>query len=228
MPYIFLGALAILLLIVVVNWAVNADAATLRKFARYMGAFLLTAGAVILGARGQFGLAGPVLVGAFMLATGKRLPGMGGGRKSRGQTSQVGTSHLHVTLDHDSGEMSGVVTDGQFLGRELTDLEKEQLTALYDELVRDDPEGARLLDAYLARRYKGEWQEEATSGDEQAATSGPMTREEAWEVLGLTEGSTDSQIKDAHRRLMKKFHPGQGGSTYFAARINQAKDLLLG
>ena len=125
-------------------------------------------------------------------------------------------------------EKCPAVTDGQFLGRELADLEKEQLTALYDELVRDDPEGARLLDAYLARRYKGEWQEEATSGDEQAATSGPMTREEAWEVLGLTEGSTDSQIKDAHRRLMKKFHPDQGGSTYFAARINQAKDLLLG
>ena len=229
MPYIFLGAFALLLLIVLVNWAVNADAVTLRKIARYLGALLVTALAILVGARGLFGLAGPLLLGAFLLATGVRLPMFGGGAKSRGQTSSVETSHLHVTLDHDSGEMEGTVQAGEFSGRSLADLSRDELSALYDELERGDPEGARLLDAYLGRRFKGEWQEQDNAdGAGSSAKSGPMNREEALDVLGLEDGASEAQIKSAHRRLMKKFHPDQGGSTYFAARINQAKDLLLG
>jgi hypothetical protein len=227
--YLFLGAFALLTLIVVVNWAANADAVTLRKIARYMGAILVLALAVLVGARGLFGLAGPLLVAAFIIATGVRLPMFGGGARSRGQTSSVETSHLHVTLDHDSGEMAGTVQVGEFSGRALADMSRDELSALYDELERDDPDGARLLDAYLGRRFKGEWQEQAsTSGSASSAASGPMNREEALDVLGLEDGASEAQVKSAHRRLMKKFHPDHGGSTYFAARINQAKDLLLG
>jgi len=227
-PYIFLGAFALLALIVVMNWAVNADAVTLRKFVRYMGAFLLTAGAAIMAARGGLAFVGPMLLGAFLLATGKRLPGFGSGAKTAGQQSQVETSHLHVTLDHDSGDMNGTVKDGTYMGRSLVDLDRDELSSLYAELKKVDPDGARLLDAYLARRFKGEWQESDTQQGSSGAAAGPMTRDEALEVLGLSADANESQIKTAHRRLMKKFHPDQGGSTYFAARINQAKDLLLG
>ena len=55
-----------------------------------------------------------------------------------------------------------------------------------------------------------------------------MTRAEAFEVLGLDDGAADDDIKAAHRRLIAGLHPDLGGSTYLAAQINQAKDVLLG
>jgi len=55
-----------------------------------------------------------------------------------------------------------------------------------------------------------------------------MSREEAWEVLGLEPGASPEAIKEAHRRLMRQSHPDHGGSTWIAARLNQARDLLLG
>lgn len=62
----------------------------------------------------------------------------------------------------------------------------------------------------------------------QPARPGAMTRAEAFDVLGLSANASRAEIQAAYIRLMRAAHPDQGGSDWIAARINQARDVLLG
>jgi len=66
-----------------------------------------------------------------------------------------------------------------------------------------------------------------TQGAARSAQSGAMSLDEAYKVLGVPLSATRQEIIDAHRKLILKNHPDRGGSSYLAAQINQAKDLLL-
>lgn len=149
-----------------------------------------------------------------------------------GQQSTVETGWLRMQLDHATGRMDGDVLQGRHAGRRLSSLSFEDVILLLRDCQSHDNQAAALLEAYLDRSIGEDWRERATQGDagEAASTAGngAMTREQAWEVLGLQPGASAADIRAAHRRLMKKFHPDQGGSTYLAAQINRAKDFLLG
>lgn len=144
------------------------------------------------------------------------------------QTSQVETGWLRMTLDHDSGEIDGQILAGQFSGQSLSGMTLAQLLSLHDEFSHQDEESMRLLQAYLDHAYGEQWRENIHVDESGSTASGSMTRQEAYEILGLVEQASEQDIVAAHRRLMQKLHPDRGGSTYLAAKINQAKDLLLG
>jgi len=135
-----------------------------------------------------------------------------------------------MTLDHDTGAMSGSLIAGEFAGRSLDELGLPELRRVRSACLAGDGEGGRLLAAYLDRRFPG-WREHAEGDPNLRGRAnlqhGAMTEQEAHEILGLQPGAGPDDIRAAHRRLMKGLHPDGGGSTYLASRVNQAKDLLL-
>ena len=148
---------------------------------------------------------------------------------SSGQTSTVQSKYIRMTLNHDSGDINGEVLAGQFKGSMLDQMNLEALLQLLRE-CQDDEESVALLQAYLDRVYADSWQQQAGAQEQQYRSSEPteMSREEALQILGLSSGASEAEIIEAHRRLMQKLHPDRGGSAYLAARINLAKDTLLG
>jgi len=146
-----------------------------------------------------------------------------GGAATPGLGSDVETAYLAMALDHDTGRMSGRVKQGAFAARDLASLDLPQLLDLLVELGRHDAEGVPLLEAWLDRALP-DWRELAP--ETPRATDGPMTRAEAFAVLGLADGATEDEIQAAYRRLMRAAHPDQGGSDWLASRLNAARDIL--
>ncbi|HKY94029.1 MAG TPA: DnaJ domain-containing protein, partial [Kiloniellales bacterium] len=141
-----------------------------------------------------------------------------------GRQSGVRTRWLAMTLDHATGEAEGEVLQGRFAGRRLIDLTLSELLALRGELT-GDAQSLALLEAWLDRRH-ADWRNLQAAGEGRGGRL-PMTREQAYAVLGLAPGASAEEIKQAHRRLMQKLHPDHGGSDWLAAELNEAKDLLL-
>ena len=97
--------------------------------------------------------------------------------------------------------------------------------------MRGDAESLRLLEGYLDRAHPG-WRDDVQADDTQrqsaAARASGMSKKEAYQILGLQPDASDAEVRDAHRRLMKQVHPDHGGSAALAAKINEAKDQILG
>jgi hypothetical protein len=194
------------------------------------------AGVVLLLAAGVFALRGlefvavPLAMFASWLLWGSTSGpwGVGGARKSPGQTSSVTTDHLEMELDHDTGEMRGRVLKGIFKDRDIESLSPADMALLWQDCRHTDPPSAQIIEAYLDRTYPS-WREDMARGesDMSRGPDGRMTVEEAFEILGLKPGAGEEEIRRAHRDLMLKLHPDRGGSTYLAAKINEAKDVLL-
>ena len=217
----------------IILWAIQkylkADPRKLAKLAKPAGGIAVLAFAVFLATRGQIVIAAPLVVIGFGLLGWIPMPAGFGARtqKSTGQVSRVRSAFVEMELDHDSGAMRGRILAGVYEGQDLDALDVPTLVSL---LAGIDEESRALLATYLDRRDSG-WREHA-QGDAAAGGSvpprgGPMTEKEAYQILGLEPGADADAIARAHRTLMKKLHPDQGGTNYLAARVNEAKDTLL-
>ena len=167
----------------------------------------------------------PTLIRLFPMLAASRARAASG----QGQTSTVETALLRMKLDHDSGELQGEVLQGNFQGWFLKEMNPEQLRELLDYCRQQDPDSAQLLDSYLQQRFAGEasfGQGDGSNAEKPDSTG--MSRKEALSILGLAEDASNEDIVAAHRKLMQKLHPDRGGNDYLAAKINQAKDFLLG
>jgi len=145
-----------------------------------------------------------------------------------GQTSDVTTRYLHMVLDHDSGAMHGKVLRGTFKGRDLGSLTMTELLSLLQECRSDDGQSTQVLETYLNREHPN-WQDHDDNQDnaQSSGNNANMSAKEALQVLGLDETASQDDIREAHRHLIASVHPDKGGSTYLAAKINQAKDILI-
>ena len=232
MPTIVFGILVLILVLWAANAYSKADPKLLAKLAQTLrpaGGIGLVALAAFLGFRGHLETAIPLgLLGLGLLGWG---PFATSGlfqrtQKTPGQVSRVRSAFVEMELDHDTGAMRGTILAGHHEGKALDALDLTTLLSLLPEI---DAESRALLAAYLDRREPG-WREHAqgdAAAGSGAARSGKMTEEEAYQILGLHPGASAEEIGRAHRTLMKKLHPDQGGSTYLAAQINEAKEVLL-
>jgi len=235
MAYFLVGCALLVLVILAGRKLANANPRSLAIGLRRMGGVAALAAAGFLILRGALPIAIPLAVFGFSLLRQSSGAGFGdlfgSSRTTPGQKSRIKTDRLEVELDHDSGDMEGKCLAGRFAGRSLSSLSDREAMELLAELYQDGAPEAAVMEAYLDWRQP-DWREQASGAQEEPrrgrAGAKRMSAEEAYDVLGLDRNASEEDIKRAHRRLMMKLHPDQGGSNYLAARINEAKDVLLG
>lgn len=228
MPTLIIGILVLVLALWALNVISKVDPKIAARVTKLAGGLLSLVAAGFVGLRGHFEMA--IALGVFGLGLLGWMPFGPAGfeqrtKKSSGRTSQVRAAFIEMELDHDSGTMRGRIVAGSHKGASLDSLDVPTLAGLAAEF---DDDSRALLVAYLDRRDAG-WREHAqgdAAAGRRAASGGKMSEEEAYQILGLEHGASADEIGRAHRTLMKKLHPDQGGSTYLAARINEAKEIL--
>lgn len=238
MPTLIAGVAAVIFLYSLLQMFRAANPIVLSRALKIGGGVLVLAVAAFTGFRGELAVAIPLgIFGAGLLgwlpfgaSSFGNIGGIfagAGSQRSAGQVSRVRSQFLDMMLDPDSGVLSGLIIAGPYAGRTLDEFNLPQLIAMLSDF---DAESKVLLESYLDRRFPAWCQNmegNAAGRQRRSAPSGKMTDEEAYQILGLQPGARRDEIGRAHRALMKKLHPDQGGSTYLAARVNEAKDTLL-
>jgi hypothetical protein len=218
----------LLVLLGVATVFLRADPARLASGMRTLGPVLLALIGVAVLLVGREGIGGLILSTALAWYGSMRMK-RPTAKLEPGKHSTVRTAALEMELDHDTGSLEGLVLAGRHEGKMLGTMSLAELQQLYRELP-GDPESRQLLETYLDGRFPI-WRKdaEANGGDGLGVSpgSGAMTKEEAYKVLGLEAGAAAADVRKAHRRLMQRLHPDIGGTSFLAARINEAKDVLL-
>lgn len=130
------------------------------------------------------------------------------------------TEYLDVRLRVQTGQLSGTVLKGPHAGKIIEQLSADELTELEQYYRERDSRSFYLIK--FARKGAG-------FGAQQPPPPSftHPSRDEALQILGLSGNPSREEIISAHRRLINKLHPDRGGSDFLAARVNQARDILL-
>lgn len=237
--YLLAGIAVLIGFLLFARWYTAADPKSALSALKWIGIllFLAVAGFFVFSGRLGWAFMGlPVLIPWLLRARAVARVAKAFSRMSQaragtpsGETSDVETRFFEMALNHDTGEMTGIVREGTFQGMEISGLTTLQLIELLSECRREDQDSTRVLEAYLDRN-RPDWHD-FVDDPEPAQNSRPsstMDHSHALQVLGLSEGATPEEVKAAHRKLIAGMHPDHGGSDYLAAQINQAKDILLG
>ena len=238
MGTMILGIALLVALVYFLRWYATAPPSDLLKVLKWGG--LTIGGLLVLFMLLRGGFQFLWIAAAFLIPYLLRRRGMRGWAqaskpRTEGQRSTVRTRFVAMELDHDTGDMDGEILEGPHRGKRLSDLDLDSLLDLMHLAYNEDSQSAQVIQSYLDRVHGDEWQEHAEEagsaggGSNSGAKPGTsqMTRDEAYEVLGLQPGAGEDEIRAAHRRLIREYHPDTGGSDYLAAKINEAKDLLL-
>lgn len=231
MTYFFIGGVALLAVFAAYNYLRRIDRRRWARGLRWLagGAAGLIAIGLLIARRIDIA----IFVGAAavsILRTGRLGPiSFDGPSMPSGNGSRVKSRYFAMELDHDTGAVEGRVLAGRFAGADLMALGEDDTRLLLAE-IEGDADSMSLLESWLDANRAG-WREyfaQQAAGDSSShpqAGGDPTT--EAYAVLGLQPGASEDDIRAAHRDLMKAVHPDHGGSSYLAAKINEARDRLL-
>jgi DnaJ domain len=233
MQYLLFGLVALVLgLVAAQSYATAKPGAMARQVRATAGTAALLVGTILL-LRGAVVFGAGLVAGGLLALLGSRirwstLPTVGAPPR---RVSRLVTEHLDLELELDTGAIQGRVLKGFFGGRDIEALRPVELAHLWSDCRFADPESAQVLEVYLDRVHPTWRADMARTADgasaDVTADSGTMTVAQAYEILGLAAGASEAEIRRAHRDLMLKLHPDRGGSHTLAAKVNEAKDVLL-
>lgn len=141
----------------------------------------------------------------------------------------VKTKYLRIEVDYLSGEIKGKIIAGPHEGYFVKQLSQSQIDELRNYYQTNDRESYDLLLSYLNYSQQRQAGGSGFQHREAPTTSvSDMSVSEAQQILGVDQNASKQDIISAHKKLIQKFHPDRGGNDYLAAKINLAKDVLVG